>query len=60
MSSGQAYEIFHPVFLMIGKRLLGVGVPADPGDPEFDGLHVVSVLHVTALETLAAGSESSK
>jgi hypothetical protein len=51
-SSGQNYDIFHPEFVVVGKRVLGVGLLEQAGDPEFDQLHVLSVLHITALETL--------
>ena len=53
-SSGKEYDILHPEFLMVGKRVLGIGTPKKEGDDEIDGIHVISVLHVTALEALAA------
>ena len=53
-SSGKEYNILHPEFLMVGKRVLGIGTPKKEGDEEIDGIHVISVLHITALESLAA------
>ena len=52
-SSGKEYDILHPEFLMVGRRVLGIGTPRRQGEDEIDGIHVISVLHVTALETLA-------
>jgi hypothetical protein len=52
-SSGEHYDILHPEFLMVGKRVLGVGTVREDGDDEIDGVDVISVLHVTALEMLS-------
>ncbi|MSU77743.1 MAG: hypothetical protein EXS16_06575 [Gemmataceae bacterium] len=51
-SSGQAYDVLHPEFAIVGKRVVVVGIPSQQDDPEFDQAHVVSILHVSALETL--------
>jgi hypothetical protein len=51
-SSGQHYDILHPDFLFVTKRTLAVGTPKKVSDKEPDGLHLVSMLHVTALEVI--------
>lgn len=52
MSSGEAYEVQHPELVLVMNRLLTIGMPAPNGDPDDERVHVVSVLHVTALEAL--------
>lgn len=51
-SSGESYDILHPEFAMVGKRIVVVGTPVNEDDAEFDKAHIVSILHVTALEIL--------
>jgi hypothetical protein len=51
-SSGEHYDILHPEFAMVGKRIVVVGIPVPEDDPEFDKAHIVSIMHVTALEAL--------
>jgi hypothetical protein len=51
-SSGEHYDILHPEFLLVGQRVLGIGTVREEGDDEIDGIDVISVLHVTALEML--------
>ena len=59
-SSGRHYDILHPEFLMVGKRILGVGTVAEEGDLEVDGVDVISILHVTALEMVNPKSKKKK
>lgn len=58
-SSGESYDILHPEFAMVGKRIVVVGTPTNEDDPEFDQAHIVSIMHVTALETIADKSHVS-
>ena len=51
-SSGQHYDIPHSDFLFVTKRTLRIGTPKTEGDKEPDGLHLVSILYVTALEVI--------
>ncbi len=53
MSSGQHYDIPHPEWIIVGKQVLGIGVANSDDDPDFDRIHTVSVLHVTALEAIS-------
>ncbi|MBI1830269.1 MAG: hypothetical protein HYR84_02325 [Planctomycetes bacterium] len=59
-SSGTHYDIPHPEFLMVGKRVLGVGTVREEGDEEIDGVDVISILHVTALEMLTPARRKKK
>lgn len=52
-SSGESYDVTHPDLIIVMKRLLVVGTPASNGDPDEERAHVLSVMHVTALETLS-------
>jgi hypothetical protein len=51
-SSGQHYDIPHSDFVFVTKRTLKIGTPKAEGDNDPDGAHVVSILHVTALEVI--------
>jgi hypothetical protein len=54
MSSGEAYEIRHPELVMVGRREIIVGTPAQD-DPRISDHHdYLSMLHVTVLEELPA------
>jgi hypothetical protein len=59
-SSGRHYHILHPEFLIVGKRILGVGTLAEEGDLDVDGVDVISVLHVTSLEMLNPTTKKKK
>lgn len=51
-SSGQGYDVMHPEFVMVGKRIVVIGKPAHQGDLEFDQVELVSIMHITAFELL--------
>jgi hypothetical protein len=57
MSSGDAYDIYHPELVVAMNRLLMVGTVAPNGDPEDERAHVLSVMHVTALESIPPRSK---
>ena len=59
-SSSNHYDILHPEFLMVGQRVLGIGTVREEGDEEIDGVDVISVLHVTALELLTPARKRKK
>jgi hypothetical protein len=51
-SSGQHYGIPHSDFVFVGKRTLAIGTPKFVGDKDPNGIHLISILHVTALEVI--------
>ena len=51
-SSGRNYDIPHSDFVIVTKRTLRIGTPKVEGDKDPDGAHLVSILHVTALEVI--------
>ena len=51
-SSGERYDILHHDWVLLAKRTLAVGTPKTEGDRNPDGLHLVSILHITALEVI--------
>lgn len=55
MSSGQSYEVRHPEMAMLTKTdmLVGINETKDGVPAEF---RICSLLHVTAVEPIAAGS----
>ncbi len=58
-SSGQFFDVLHPEFIMVGKRVAAVGKPLHPGDEEFDLLQQVSSLHITSLEPIESSSNAN-
>jgi len=58
LSSGQHYDIFHSEFVIVTKRTLEIATPKTEGDKEPDGTHLVSILHVTALEVIPAKAKT--
>jgi hypothetical protein len=52
-SSGEHYDILHHDWVLLAKRTLAVGTPKVEGDRNPDGLHLISILHITALEVIA-------
>jgi hypothetical protein len=51
-SSGEHYDILHHDWVLLAKRTLAVGTPKTEGDRDPDGLHLISILHITALEVI--------
>lgn len=51
-SSGQAFDVYHPDLVMVGRRALVVGSASNEDPSQFDRTTQVSILHVTALEDL--------
>ena len=56
-SSGEHYDIHHHDWVLLAKRTLAVGTPKSDSDRDPDGLHLVSILHVTALEVITSKSK---
>ena len=59
-SSGQHYDIPHSDFIAVGKRTLAIGTPKYIGDKDPNGVHLVSILHVTALEVIQTKPPTDK
>ena len=53
MSSGQKYDVRHPEWIIVGKQVVGIGMANAEADSEFERIHTISVLHITALESIA-------
>src|SRR5436190_664065 len=50
MKSGECYDVFRPDVVMVMRRMLAIGYPADDYLP--DGVHFVPIRNVTALLTI--------
>jgi hypothetical protein len=59
-SSGDSYDVLHPEFVIVMKRLLVVATPATNWDVDEERAHVLSILHVTALESLPQRSKKKQ
>lgn len=55
MSSGKTYEVRHPEMALLTKSDMLVGV-ADPDETVPSDFEICSLLHVTAIEQVTAGS----
>jgi hypothetical protein len=51
-SSGDRYDVMHHDWVLLARRTLAVGTPKTEGDRDPDGLHLISILHITALEVI--------
>lgn len=49
-TDGTRYEIRHPELLMVGRRHVVIGVPAQPGEAVFERTVYLALLHVQRLE----------
>jgi hypothetical protein len=52
MSSGEHYDIHHPDLVVVGKRHLFVGTASEDNPTIFDRSSLLSLMHITALESL--------
>jgi len=56
VSEGLHFDIYHPELVLVGRRDLSIGKP-DPANPTiYAGLTRVALVHVVALDELAAAS----
>ena len=58
-STGQAFDIYHPDLVMVGKRFLEIGAPSNDEPGIFDSITRVTILHVTARKDLPLPSTFS-
>jgi hypothetical protein len=49
-TDGTRYEIRHPELLMVGRRHVVIGVPAQPGEAVFETTVYLSLLHLQRVE----------
>jgi len=57
VSDGASYDIRHPEMVLLTRRAAYIGVPAEDLIPE--KAVIVSLIHVSRLEELPAGSKST-
>ena len=56
LTDGRAFDVFHPDCILLSPRVVHVGVyPVGPhnGEPVFDRIELISVIHIVSLESLA-------
>ncbi len=51
-SAGQAFDIYHPDLIMVGRRALMVGTASSENPKHFEQATRIAILHLTALEDL--------
>lgn len=51
-SSGQAFDIYHPDLILVGRREIVIGRSSTENPAHFDQLTRLALMHVTALEDL--------
>lgn len=57
-ASGQSYDVYHPDLVMVGRQQVFVGTPSADSPTVFENGDLISLLHITALENLPAGSNA--
>jgi hypothetical protein len=55
-SAGEHYDVHHPDMIMVGRRLVVVGTASAKNPSVFERLAQLSILHLAAIEDLAAGT----
>lgn len=53
---GLRYDIYHPDLVLVGVRDLMIGYPSSYNPTIYDGVVRVALVHVVALEEIAASS----
>ena len=51
-SAGDRYDVYHPDLIMVGRRLVIVGMASAKNPFQFDTATQLSILHVAAIENL--------
>jgi hypothetical protein len=51
-SAGQAFDIYHPDLIMVGRRDVTVGTASTENSSQYDRQTRIAIIHVTALEDL--------
>jgi hypothetical protein len=52
LTTGATYDIYHPDFIMVGRRSLIVGLANDSSQAAYERTVKVDLLHVVAIEEL--------
>jgi len=52
LTTGAAYDVFHPDLIMVGQRSVTLGIAKDPGGTVYDRIFQVDLLHVVGIEEL--------
>ena len=59
-SSGRHYDVPHPELILVGQREITIGRPSSHNPAYYIDVDRVSILHVTALEDIAAPNSPSR
>ncbi len=51
-SAGQAFDVYHPDLIMVGRRSLIVGTASAENPGQYERTSRLAIMHVTALEDL--------
>jgi hypothetical protein len=51
-TTNQTYDVYHPDFVMVGRRFLIIGVPSADNPCQAEQVTRVAILHVTELRDL--------
>jgi hypothetical protein len=51
-SAGDAFDVYHPDLIMIGRRSLEIGAPSSENPTHYERVVRVAIMHVTTLEDL--------
>jgi hypothetical protein len=58
-SAGQMFDVYHPDMIMVGRRLLVVGMLSSENPEHFEKVTQLAIMHVTALENLPSPTTGS-
>ena len=58
-SSGQAYDVYHPDLVLVGRRDVHIGIPRSEGDELYEDVVRLAIMHISAIEDLPRRSKRS-
>jgi hypothetical protein len=60
LTDGKSYEVRHPELAMVGRTIVAIGLlPPDSGEPVFNRLITLSLLHIMQVEPFDAPTTPS-
>jgi hypothetical protein len=58
LTDGTAYEVRHPDMVIVARRTIAIGIPADQGQAVADRIITASILHVVRVEPIDAAASA--
>jgi hypothetical protein len=57
-SLGQAYDVYHPDLVLVGRRDVHIGIPRTEGEVLYEDVVRLAIMHISVIEDLPRCSKS--